>query len=192
MDAERIILASGSPRRRELLEQIGVRYCVSVADIDETALPGELPDVYAARLALEKARAVHGENGSVVLGADTVVVLDERALGKPADRAHAIEMLTALSGRSHVVISAIAVLCPDGQALQAISETHVTFTTLTQEEIEAFCDKGEPMDKAGAYGIQGMAAVFISAIEGSYSGVMGLPLFETAQLLRRAGIQITR
>jgi septum formation protein len=185
-----IYLASGSPRRRELLQQIGVPFRVVGAPVDEAVLPNEAPAAYVARLAAAKAGA--GWDGreaidAAVLAADTSVVLDGRILGKPADRRHAADMLNQLSGRTHEVLTAVALRTPDG--LQSrLSRSEVTFRRLAGDEVHAYWDSGESADKAGAYAIQGRAAVFISDLRGSYSGVMGLPLFETAELLCAAGL----
>ncbi len=192
-----IYLASGSPRRRELLEQIGVTYRTVTVAVDETPLPDEEPATYAGRLALAKARAgwellttrQSGLKPIPVLGADTAVVLDGVILGKPHDRNEGLTMLAALSGREHQVMSAVALVAGDRSALR-VQESRVRFRALTQTECEAYWDTGEPADKAGAYGIQGRAAVFITRLEGSYSGVMGLPLFETAELLQEFGMSI--
>ncbi|HYQ91716.1 MAG TPA: Maf family protein [Candidatus Competibacteraceae bacterium] len=192
-----IYLASSSPRRRELLEQIGVSYRTVAVEVDETPLPGEEPATYVGRLALAKARAgwevlitrQSGPRPIPVLGADTAVVLDGVFLGKPRDRSEGLAILTALSGREHQVMSAVALVAGDCSALR-VQESRVRFRALTQTECEAYWDTGEPVDKAGAYGIQGRAAVFITRLEGSYSGVMGLPLFETAELLREFGIAV--
>lgn len=190
MHTVQIILASQSPRRGELLDQIGVVYRLGDTDIDEAMHSNEEAASYAARMAREKAESVGGQAGIPVLGADTVVVIDNRVLGKPGSRSEAKEMLASLSGRSHQVITAVALITPAGDCLQTINTTLVEFKPLSQAEINSCCDNGEPMDKAGAYGIQGLAAMYISRIDGSYSGVMGLPLFETAQLLRKAGIAL--
>ena len=182
-----IVLASSSPRRRELLRQIGVAFRVVPADVDESVLPAEQPADYVLRVAREKAEAVwaRGNGAQPVLAADTAVVLDDCILGKPADRAEAVAMLRRLSDRTHEVFSAVAVrACPD-RAADRVNVTRVTFAPLQPEWIEAYCDSGEPMDKAGAYGVQGCAAARIVRIEGSFSGVMGLPLYETSELLRR-------
>ncbi|MFO1432161.1 MAG: Maf family protein [Candidatus Competibacteraceae bacterium] len=192
-----IHLASGSPRRRELLEQIGVSYRTVVVAVDETPLPGEDPATYVGRLALAKARAgwellimrQSGLRPIPVLGADTAVVLDGIILGKPRDRNEGLAMLAALSGREHQVMSAVALVAGERAALR-IQESRVRFRALSQTECEAYWDTGEPADKAGAYGIQGRAAVFITRLEGSYSGVMGLPLFETAELLQEFEISL--
>ena len=187
-----LILASASPRRRELLDQIGVDYQVAVADIDETALPAEQPPAHVRRLARLKAQAVHRRLGPdrPVLGADTVVVLDGDILGKPRSRAHGLAMLRRLSGRAHQVLSAMCLILADGRALEAVSTSQVHFRPLDEREIIAYWETGEPCDKAGAYAIQGRGAIFVRHLEGSFSGVMGLPLYETAELLRQAGIEV--
>lgn len=186
-----IILASGSPRRQALLRQIGVRFRQQVADVDETPLDNESAQDYVVRLAVAKACAVRqrsGDDKAPVLGADTAVVVDGRLLGKPADLAHARDMLQLLSGRRHQVLSAVA-LVQDRQAVAA-SVSNVWFRALSEKDIEDYWKTGEPRDKAGAYGIQGIGAIFIERLEGSYSGVMGLPLYETARLLQDFGIQV--
>lgn len=186
----RVILASASPRRRELLRQVGVRFRVVVAEVDESVLPGEQPADYVLRVARDKVLAIQATDGSglPVLAADTAVVLDQRILGKPADRAGAISMLRSLSGRTHEVYSAV-VLAQAGQPpRECLNISRVTFAELDPDWIEAYCDTGDSMDKAGAYGVQGLAAEKIPRIEGSFSGVMGLPLYETCQLLRQAEV----
>ena len=186
----RVILASASPRRRELLRQVGVRFRVVVAEVDESVLPGEQPAGYVLRVARDKVLAIQATDGSglPVLAADTAVVLDQRILGKPADRAGAISMLRSLSGRTHEVYSAV-VLAQAGQPpRECLNISRVTFAELDPDWIEAYCDTGDSMDKAGAYGVQGLAAEKIPRIEGSFSGVMGLPLYETCQLLRQAEV----
>jgi septum formation protein len=183
-----LCLASASPRRRQLLEQLGVAHCVRSADIDETPRAREQPHDYVARVAAAKARAVWQSDAALpVLGADTTVVVDGVMFGKPAGRTQGLTMLAALSGRVHEVLSAVALVDARGVAL-AVSISAVRFRALTQAECRAYWDSGEPHDKAGAYAIQGLAAAFIEALQGSYSGVMGLPLFETAELLRAAGV----
>lgn len=186
-----IFLASQSPRRRELLTQLGVPFEVIDVDVHEQRLPDETPDAYVNRVAREKAGAgllaLSGVSNAVVLGADTDVVLDGRVLGKPADALAAAEMLRALSGKAHEVITAVW-LVSASRELHLVSRTAVHFGALSEADINAYIDSGEPFGRAGAYAIQGGAAAFISRIEGSYSGVMGLPLFETAQLLRNFGI----
>jgi septum formation protein len=181
-------LASVSPRRRELLTQIGVPHVVTGAHIDESALPNESPRAYVQRLARTKALAVWERDPSLpVLAADTTVVLDGVIFGKPQDRDDALRMLAALSGRTHEVLTAVALATRSGVTMR-LSESRVTFRALTPAECAAYWDTGEPRDKAGAYAVQGLAAVFIESLAGSYSGVMGLPLFETAQLLQAAGV----
>ncbi|HVO49210.1 MAG TPA: Maf family protein [Steroidobacteraceae bacterium] len=183
-----LCLASVSPRRRELLSQIGVTYTVAAADIDESVRGGETPRQYVTRLAREKAMAVRRTGQLLpVLAADTTVVLDGVIFGKPRDRADAIGMLGQLSGRTHEVLTAVALA--DAHAVkERLSVSSVRFRQLANEECAAYWDTGEPRDKAGGYAIQGLGAVFIESLQGSYSAVMGLPLFETAELLREAGI----
>lgn len=188
-----IYLASASPRRRELLAQIGVGFEVLGVEVPEDVRPGEAPEVYAIRVALAKARAglaALGERPSrPVMGADTCVVLGEQILGKPRKREHALAMLAQLSGREHRVLSAVALV--DGETEKTrLSVSHVHFREITRAEAEAYWAGGEPADKAGGYAIQGQAAVFVRQLQGSYSGVMGLPLFETAELLTEFGIRL--
>ena len=186
-----LYLASGSPRRRELLTQIAVPFLTQIAPIDENALPGESPIAYVERLALSKAQAglaaLTDTADAVVLGADTAVVLDGRILGKPTDRADALATLSDLSGRTHEVLTAVALVSRERQASRVVT-SQVTFRALSQAEIEAYWASGEPHDKAGCYGIQGLAAVFVSQLQGSYSAVVGLPLCETAALLAEFAI----
>ncbi|MGR8931170.1 MAG: Maf family protein [Gammaproteobacteria bacterium] len=185
-----IILASASPRRSELLNQIGIRHWVKAVDLDETPWSHESPPAYVERVASEKAAACRAmlDSRLPVLAADTSVVCDGQILGKPENLDDAVRMLSLLSGRSHQVYSAIS-LRGDGH-WQALSVSEVWFRPLTKAEIFAYWRTGEPCDKAGAYAIQGLASVFIESITGSFSGVMGLPLFETAQLLAKEGIQV--
>lgn len=186
-----IRLASASPRRRQLLELIGVPHVVSPGDIDETPEAGERPDHYVMRLACEKAKAIwQTERDLPVLGADTTVVIDDRILGKPESEADAVAMLTRLSGRVHVVHTGMALRMPDGREFMGISSTQVQFAHLTGPQMRAYWASGEPQGKAGAYAIQGLGAVFVSSITGSYTGVMGLPLYETSEMLRAAGIAV--
>lgn len=185
-----IVLASASPRRRELLEQIGVTYRVVVADVDESPLADETPEQYVLRVAAAKsaeAAQMANDTDLPVLAADTAVVVDGDILGKPEHWEQAAAMLHRLSGRSHRVLTGISLRCGQ-QHRQALSETVVYFRTLQETEILAYWQTGEPRDKAGAYAIQGYAALFVERIEGSFSGVVGLPLFETAELLRKAGV----
>lgn len=183
-----LILASASPRRRELLQQMGVRFDVRSASLDETPWPNESPDDYVLRLAEAKAQAVHAQvdSGTWVLGADTAVVVDDQILGKPESRAHLHQMFQHLSGRTHRVLTAVA-LCGD-QKWSCISESRVQFRDIRPQEIDTYWASGEPCDKAGGYAIQGLGAVFVRDLSGSFSGVMGLPVFETAQLFSQAGI----
>lgn len=184
-----LYLASGSPRRRELLAQIGVPCQVVLAPVDESLVAGETPLAYVERLARAKALAglALGAADAVVLAADTSVVLDGQILGKPADRADALATLAALSGREHQVLTAVAVACATRVAVRVVS-SQVWFRPLTHTEIEAYWASGEPQDKAGSYGIQGLAAVFVRQVQGSYSAVVGLPLCETAELLAEFAI----
>ncbi|MHB1951952.1 MAG: Maf family protein [Acidiferrobacteraceae bacterium] len=192
----KIYLASKSPRRSELLRQIGVAFDVIPHTADESRLPGEAPKDYAGRLAWAKARAgaeglaQSGRAERPVLGADTIVSIDGDLLGKPRDRVEAGEMLARLSGRTHEVVTAVAFSRPGRAGMidalgSALVVTRVTFDPLTVDDIEAYLGTGEFADKAGAYGIQGRAAAFVAGIEGSYSAVMGLPLREVARLLRK-------
>lgn len=186
-----LFLASASPRRRELLAQIAVPCVTQIASIDENPLPDEPAAAYVERLAREKARAgllaLGGRDDVVVLGADTAVVLDGRILGKPADFAESRAMLQALSGRSHQVMTAVA-LAGGGREAARVVSSEVSFRPISEAEIKAYWASGEPCDKAGSYGIQGLAAVFVSQLQGSYSAVVGLPLCETAELLGEFGI----
>lgn len=181
-----IFLASESPRRRALLEQLGVRYEAVSQDVEETLDPGESPEVFVIRLALEKARAGLANLGQKpvrpVLGADTVVVLDDEVLGKPRDESDALSMLEQLSGREHRVLTGLAVVDDENEATR-LSVSTVTFREIPENERRAYWESGEPRDKAGAYAIQGRGGVFVERLDGSYSGVMGLPLFETGDLL---------
>lgn len=184
----KIYLASRSPRRQALLQQIGIEYEVIDVGIDESWDKKELPKDHVKRLALEKARAGLGriKPGGPVLGADTAVVLDDLILGKAMTKDEAIYMLQKLSGRTHEVFSAVAIIHSKEHCLLNISK--VSFRPLSKTEIESYCNSGEPVGKAGGYAIQGQAAAFISYLEGSYSGVMGLPLYETRLLLEQAGV----
>ncbi|MHA6163815.1 Maf family protein [Pseudomonas sichuanensis] len=186
-----LYLASGSPRRRELLTQIGVPFTVVSAPIDETPLPGEAPAAYVERLAQAKAVAgfARTDGNGVVLGADTTVVLDDEILGKPEDREHFLAMLGDLSKREHQVLTAVALT--DGQrSISRCVSTSVRFRAISFEEALRYWASGEPLDKAGGYAIQGLGAVFVSGIEGSYSAVVGLPLSETAELLEQFAVAV--
>jgi septum formation protein len=183
-----LTLASVSPRRRELLGQIGVAHVVSAADIDETAQPGEAPADYVVRMACAKARALRERGAQLpVLAADTIVVIDGLILGKPRDRADALAMLGRLAGRTHQVLTAVALATAGGVAFR-VSSSEVRLRAVSPAECAAYWESGEPRDKAGGYAIQGRGALFIEHLSGSFSGVMGLPLYETGQLLAAAGI----
>ncbi|MGD7035456.1 Maf family protein [Methylotuvimicrobium buryatense] len=185
-----ILLASASPRRQELLTQIGVSFKMFPVDIDETPYSGEAPLSYVRRIAAEKS-AVALERSDArlpILAADTAVILGGRIMGKPKDKADCLAMLGFLSGRTHQVFSAISLR--GSEHWQAVSITDVTFRSINEEEMNRYWQSGEPADKAGAYAIQGLGSVFVKSITGSFSGVVGLPLFETAELLAKQGITI--
>ncbi|HIL94019.1 MAG TPA: septum formation inhibitor Maf [Cycloclasticus sp.] len=187
----KIILASASPRRAQLLQQIGVKFDIKAVDIDETPLSDESAEDYVRRLAIEKAQAArvfYPNSDVLIIGSDTSVVVDGEILGKPDDKQHAFAMLRKLSGRTHKVLTAVAML---GQAtLSVVNVNQVTFETLSNDDLEWYWATDEPTGKAGAYAIQGKAAIFITRLEGSFSGVMGLPLYETAQLLKQHGLTL--
>jgi septum formation protein len=199
----KIYLASKSPRRRELLRQVGIEFELLLLrdaaprgpDVSEIVLPNELPHVYVARVTQEKASTAWALMQArklpahPVLAADTTVVIDQKILGKPANQSEAVLMLRLLSGKTHQVLTSLAVHNENAN-FHCTQSSDVTFAALTDEQIFAYCSTQEPYDKAGGYGIQGLAARFISHISGSYSGIMGLPLFETTALLRQAGIQL--
>jgi septum formation protein len=180
-------LASTSPRRREILQSLGLNFAVALVETDESPRKGESAEDLVLRLARAKAEAA--TDGEYVLGSDTVVVLDERVLGKPVDEDDAVDMLLALSGRSHTVLTGVALRTPNGTRL-VLSRTDVRFREIDRDEAICYWHSGEPRDKAGGYGIQGLGGVFVEAINGSYSGVMGLPVFETVELLKSAGIDV--
>jgi len=185
-----LFLASASPRRRELLAQIGVPFSLLDVSVDETPSPTESPEAYVERVARDKALAGLagiGEGDSYVLGADTSVVLEQRILGKPVDRADGLAMLAALSGRTHRVMTAVALASRTACEVRVVI-SEVTFRTIEEAEAERYWDSGEPQDKAGGYAIQGWGAVFVSQLHGSYSAVVGLPLCETAQLVDAFGL----
>jgi septum formation protein len=190
-----LILASASPRRKALLAQINITPIVYPVDLDEAPLLGERPLAYVQRIAAEKSalcvatlETILNERRLPVLAADTAVVLGESIMGKPKNQDDAIAMLSRLSGRSHQVYTAISLR--GTQHWQTVSVTEVTFRPLTEAEITAYWHTGEPLDKAGGYAIQGLGGLFVESINGSYSGVMGLPLFETAELLAKQGIEL--
>jgi len=190
MSKPRVILASASPRRRELLRLVGIEHEVRPADIDESYFPGEQPAAHAERLARGKAETIAADAGqdAVTIGSDTIVVVDGDVLGKPRDREHAKQMLRRLGGRSHVVMTGVAVAWR-GRTSSGVEEVGVTFRDLSDDEIERYIDTGEPMDKAGAYGIQGFGATIVDRVDGDYFAVMGLALNRLARLLREAGLR---
>ncbi len=187
--ATRLYLASSSPRRREILAALGLAFTVRSREIDETPLENETPGDMVLRLASEKACAVDIEASDLVLGADTAVVVDGETLGKPRDCHDAISMLMRLSGRAHSVVTGVALRGPHG-VRTAISSTEVRFREIRRDEARRYWQSGEPADKAGAYAIQGIGGAFVESIAGSYSGVVGLPVFETLELLQEAGIEV--
>ena len=188
MKKRKVVLASASPRRRDLLDLIGIKHDVRPADIDETMRSGERAADYAERLAREKAEAIAGDGAEIVIGADTVVVIDGRMLGKPVNEQQAAAMLESLGGRTHTVVTAVAIVV-DGRTSSGVEEVSVTFRPLTLDEITSYVATGEPMDKAGAYGIQGYGATIVERIEGDYFAVMGLPLVRLVRLLAERGIR---
>jgi septum formation protein len=184
-------LASASPRRAEILAALGVSYSVGGVDIDEQQLAGEPPDEMVLRLASEKAAAARRTHSLPVLAADTVVVVDDTVFGKPQDQDDALAMLASLSGRSHQVMTGVAIAWDDGQRT-ALSVNEVCFRQIGPDEALAYWQSGEPRGKAGAYAIQGLGGVFVKNIQGSYSGVVGLPVFETAALMAAVGIDVIK
>ena len=184
-----LILASTSPRRRDVLASLELDFVVVPVDVDESPRDGETPGDMALRLAVAKAKAADMSGDGIALGADTVVVIDERALGKPKDEADCLAMLEVLSGRGHKVLTGVALHGPNGTRT-ALSETDVYFREISRDEALAYWQSGEPCDKAGAYAIQGLGGVFVERIVGSYSGVVGLPVFETAALLANEGLGV--
>jgi septum formation protein len=189
MTPPRVVLASQSPRRRELLTLVGIKHEVRPADIDEAYLAGEQPHAHAERLAREKVEAVSRDvPDALVIGSDTIVVVDGDVLGKPRDEAHAAAMLARLSGRSHIVITAVAVEWR-GVVRSSVEEVGVTFHPMASSEIEAYIATREPMDKAGAYGIQGYGATIVERVDGDYFAVMGLPLQRLVRLMTELGVR---
>jgi septum formation protein len=197
MTPDFVFLASASPRRAELLSQIGVPFQILMVEVDESVASGESPAAYVSRIAAAKAdagwrlRQTEKSPPYPVLAADTAVVVDGEILGKPADDADAARMLRLLSGRTHEVLTAIALAAADGRASR-LSRSEVTFRPITATEARNYWLTGEPLDKAGGYAIQGCGAVFVADLRGSYSGVMGLPLYETAEFLKSAGVPLWR
>lgn len=184
-------LASTSPRRREILRSLGLEFTVIGVKIDESRLEGESARQMVLRLAAEKAAAAVTEDVQLVIGADTIVLLGDRVLGKPRDRDDSVDMLMSLSGRSHTVLSGVALRSSSGTTT-VLSETDVRFREIDRDEALAYWQSGEPRDKAGSYAIQGRGGAFVAAIRGSYSGVVGLPVYELVDLLRNAGIDVMK
>jgi len=184
-----LVLASGSPRRRELLAQLGFNSLIRVADVDETPLEGETSVQLVERLAELKGAAVKRDANELVISADTVVSLDGQSLGKPTDKQHCVEMLMALSGRRHQVVTGVCVRF-GGQLLSTTVTTGVNMGVISYAEASRYWESGEPRDKAGAYAVQGYGAVYVTSIEGSYSNVVGLPLYETAQMIEQLGYRL--
>lgn len=184
-----LILASTSPRRREILAALDLKFTVNGVEIDERRLDGETAEDMVLRLASEKVAAAQVVCSDRVIGADTAVVLGDATLGKPRNRDEAVAMLLSLSNRRHRVLTGVALRGPNG-VQTALSETNVYFRAISQDEAHAYWQSGEPRDKAGAYGVQGLGGAFVERLDGSYSGVVGLPVFETSQLLRNAGIDV--
>ena len=191
MSAIKLHLASRSPRRQEILAALGLEFTSEAVDVDEQRLGAEDPQDMVLRLARAKAEAAERTPGTIVIGADTAVILGDRVFGKPAGRDDALAMLAALSGETHSVMTGVAIRADLGTEA-VVSTTEVQFREISPDEALAYWQSGEPRDKAGAYAIQGRGGVFVAAISGSYSGVVGLPVFETARLLRDAGLDIAR
>ncbi len=189
MSAPSLILASSSERRKEILEAMGIAFTIRIADVDETPLAGEAPADMVLRLASAKAAAIPAGPGELVIAADTAVVLGEECFGKPADFEDALRVLSALSGQTHQVMTGLAVASAAGVAT-ALSVTDVRFRDIDPDEVRRYWQSGEPQGKAGAYAIQGRGGMFVEAIMGSYTGVVGLPVFETARLLQAAGLDV--
>lgn len=184
-----IILASKSPRRQQLLRQLGVTFTVQTADIDETMFPGRKPEAEVARVSAMKARAVRCAQDDIVISADTIVVVDDTILGKPKDEADAARMLRLLSGRAHTVMTGLSVRRGD-EVSTTVVQTSVWFRPLTDGEIARYIATGDPMDKAGAYGVQGLASVFVERLDGDFFSVMGLPVCTLCTMLRDCGVTI--
>jgi septum formation protein len=184
-------LASSSPRRAEILDALGITYTMAGMDIDEKQLPNEAADAMVLRLAAGKAAAARETHSGVVLAADTAVVVDDVVFGKPEDQDDALMMLSRLSGRTHRVMTGVAVISDDGQH-EAVSISEVRFREIKPDEALAYWQSGEPRGKAGAYAVQGLGGLFVEDIRGSYTGIVGLPVFETATLLAAAGIEVIK
>lgn len=185
----RLLLASSSPRREEILRALGLNFTAQPVDVDEQILAGESAEQMVLRLARAKAAAATAYDADLVIGADTAVVLADQVLGKPRDEADAVTMLLRLSGKTHRVMTGVALRGPHG-VQDALSCTSVKFRVISRDEAQAYWHSGEPADKAGAYAVQGLGGAFVERLEGSYSGVVGLPVYETVELLRAAGVRV--
>lgn len=194
MKTKQIILASGSPRRKQILEQGGLNFTVEVSDYEEKSIPGVVPSEFVETLSLEKAKAVaKNHNDAIIIGADTIVVLDNQILGKPKTKEDAREMLKKLSGNTHSVFTGFTVIdTVNKRTITNHVETRIRFKNLSEEEISGYVETGEPMDKAGAYGVQDRGALFVEYIEGDYSSVMGLPILKIFEILKELGIDILK
>lgn len=190
----KIILASGSPRRKQILEQVGLNFIVEVSDYEEKSIPGVSPSEFVETLSLEKANVVaKNHNDAIIIGADTIVVLDNQILGKPKTKQDAREMLKKLSGNTHSVFTGFTIIdTVNKRTITNHVETKIRFKNLSEEEIRAYIETGEPMDKAGAYGVQDKGALFVEHIEGDYSSVMGLPIVKIFEILKELGIDILK
>lgn len=190
----KIILASGSPRRKQILEQVGLNFIVEVSDYEEKSIPGVSPSEFVETLSLEKANAVaKNHNDAIIIGADTIVVLNSQILGKPKTKQDAREMLKKLSGNTHSVFTGFTIIdTVNKRTITNHVETKIRFKNLSEEEIRAYIETGEPMDKAGAYGVQDKGALFVEHIEGDYSSVMGLPIVKIFEILKELGIDILK
>ena len=189
MNDSKLHLASQSPRRQDILRSLGLSFTASGVDVDEQRIENELPEAMVLRLARAKAMAANVDSSRIVVGADTLVVLEAVVFGKPKDRDECLAMLASLSARTHRVMTGVAVLA-SGEVQTAVSVTEVRFREICPDEALAYWHSGEPCDKAGAYAIQGRGGVFVETISGSYSGVVGLPVYETSQLLCNAGLRV--
>ncbi|MCH9694392.1 MAG: Maf family protein [Gammaproteobacteria bacterium] len=187
--AHTIILASTSPRRREILASLGLEFDIHRVDVDETPRHNEAPDDMVQRLARAKAAAADVADSDIVIGADTAVVLGDLVLGKPRNEQESVEMLLQLSGRTHTVMTGVAVRS-NAESQSIVTATDVQFREIGRDEAHRYWQSGEPSDKAGSYGIQGLGGMFVAGISGSYSGVVGLPVFETVELLRALGVDV--
>lgn len=191
---QKIILASGSPRRKQILEQVGLKFTVEVSDYEEKPIPGVVPSEFVETLSLEKAKAIaKNHDDAIIIGADTIVVLDNQILGKPKTKEDAREMLKKLSGNTHSVFTGFTIIdTVNKRTITNHVETKIRFKNLSEEEISAYIETEEPMDKAGAYGVQDRGALFVEYIEGDYASVMGLPILKIFEILKTLGIDILK